>query len=249
MRLRHTIYNSIGLVLAALFSLAILFNILKMVRINGVPGHHPFGYFWALVTQMAVVCFAGGGAVANMAAGRLKPKPTIAMIIAYCLTCVLLPMGIWGIIELRMIRDRRRAVRETYSKTESRNHSSFTPKFLRRAAVISWAGVVVGFVIIVFCGASHVRPLINVAIVIFFFTLILSFVLGLVALLGVKEHGKKGILIPALIGICISGFFILMGCIALTIGLFEGAAELRQKHENMIHNSSLDQTNAVSNSQ
>ena len=249
MKLRHTIYNSIGLGLAGLFGVAILLNVIKMARINAVPSNHPIGYVWALVMQTAVVLFVGGGAIANMTAGRLKSKPTIAMIITYCLTCVLLPLGIWGIVELLLVRNRRRAMPETTSKTRSKSYSSFTSEFLRRAATISWVNGVVGFVIVLFCGASHVRPLINVAIVIFFFALVLSFILGFVALLGVKEHGKKGILIPALFGICISSFFILMGCIALTVGLFEGATDLRQKHENAIHNSSPYQTNAVPNSQ
>ena len=248
MKLRHTIFNSTGLGLAGISGAVLFLNIIRMARINGVPSHHPIGYAWVLLMDLAMILFVGGGAIANLTAGRLKSKPTMAMIIVYFLTCVFLPMGIWGIIELRLDRDRGKAKRGTGTSNGSRNHSSFKPEFLRRAATFSWVSVVAGFVIVLFCGSSHVRPLINFAIVIFFLLLISSFVLGLVALLEIREHGKKGILIPALTGVCISGFFILMGCIALVVGMVESAAELRQARENAMH-SSIYQTNAPSRSQ
>jgi len=109
--------------------------------------------------------------------------------------------------------------------------------------------VVIGFVTVVLCGATHVKSVIGVAALVYFFILILSFVLGIVALLGVREHGKKGILIPALTGVCISGFFILMTGVALGIGFAEGAAESRKKHSDATHNAVPGETNTVSNSQ
>jgi putative Mn2+ efflux pump MntP len=42
-----------------------------------------------------------------------------------------------------------------------------------------------------------------------------GFVLGIVALFGIKTHGKKGILVRALAGVCINGFLILMMLIAI----------------------------------
>ena len=42
-----------------------------------------------------------------------------------------------------------------------------------------------------------------------------GFVLGVVALFGMKKHGKKGILGKAAAGVCISGFLILMMLIAI----------------------------------
>ncbi len=219
-----------------------------MSRINGIPSHHPIPYIWGIVLQIAVVLFVGGGALSNMAAGRLKFKPTVAMVITYCLSCILLPLGIWGFIELSQIRNRKLTKRREVAEIGAKSQSSFSPGFLRRAATLSWASGVVGFMIVLFCGASHVRLLIDVAIAIFFFALILSFVLAVVALLGVKEHGKKGILIPALFGICISGFFILLGCLALVVGFVEAEADSRHKHDNAAGSSSLNQTNAGSNS-
>ena len=45
--------------------------------------------------------------------------------------------------------------------------------------------------------------------------ILLGFVFGIVALVGMKKHGKKGILGKAVAGVCINGFIIFLMLIAI----------------------------------
>src|SRR5947209_1169723 len=47
---------------------------------------------------------------------------------------------------------------------------------------------------------------------------IVGLILGIVALAGVRKYGRKGVLVPAIVGVCINGALVLL--FALVIGLF-----------------------------
>ena len=77
--------------------------------------------------------------------------------------------------------------------------------FAHQAAKVSWACPIIIFGLSVFGG--HVgSPVIIDLIALLFILVGLTF--GVVALCGISKHGKKGILVPALIGIIINGFLL-----------------------------------------
>jgi len=179
----------------------------------------------------------------NLTSGRLKYKPTLAMVVVYCLCCVLLPLGIWGIVELGQNRDQRRAKQ---ADNMAKNPGLFTSRFLRRAAMISWISPLAGFVMVLLAGASHVKPVIRMVVGLYFCVVLGSCILGVIALFGVRVHGKKGLLMPALTGACVSGLIILMFFVALALGFSEGIkerADWRQKRADEMHRNAPAQTN------
>lgn len=244
MKLRQTIYNSIGLGLAGVCALSLLGRILRLARMNAIPSRHPVEFLFSLVVSAMIIGLVGGGSLLNLVKGRLQTRATIAMIITYCLTIILLPLGIWGIIELQANEKRRgrRQEVETHDRAES---SIFSTSFLRRAATMSWVLSAGGFVFAVLCGSTHIRPLIDIAVLTYFLAVVLSLILGTVALCGVRKHGKKGILIPSLFGVSVSGLIILFFGAALIAGFMEFKEETRQRQADAVQNAAAGQTNMV----
>jgi hypothetical protein len=114
---------------------------------------------------------------------------------------------------------------------------------LRRAAYLSWLCPAVGLVLAVVCGSTHIRPLIELVGLVCSLVILLSLILGIVALCGVREHGPQGILIPSIFGISISGLILLLVGLALMAGVVEGNAERRQQRAKMIDRMEAGQTN------
>jgi len=89
--------------------------------------------------------------------------------------------------------------------------------FAKQAALFSFIAPFVSFGIGIF-GQPVVRGNRMAAIILGCVSTLLilaGFVLGIIALFGMKKYGKKGILGRAIAGICINGFLILMMLIAI----------------------------------
>jgi hypothetical protein len=81
-----------------------------------------------------------------------------------------------------------------------------TGSFSHQAAKASWVTAVLVFVLSAFGGqAGGARVLIELIALLL---MVIGFILGIVALLGIRKHGVKGILAPALIGLIINGLLI-----------------------------------------
>jgi hypothetical protein len=240
MKLRHTIFNSAVLAIAGLEAVFLFFGFLAIVSGHShIARAHPVRSLIELgIEFMVVLCFGGGG-IANLSAGRLKRKPTIYIIIASFLSCVFIPLGVWGIVELNLIQAARRG--QVLSNSAP---TDFSREFLCRIATISWSSVLLGLVLVLACSLFHAKILTGISFLIFLIVLIVSLVLGIVALTSVKTHGKKGILIPALIGVLISGLPILI-LVIFTIFTF---VDLRAKRASAMLNAASGQTNIVSDS-
>jgi len=119
---------------------------------------------------------------------------------------------------------------------------------LRIAAHISWISLAAEFVLFVICALIHNNPLSMASGFIFPFVVILSLVLAIIALLGVREYGPRGILIPALTGICCSGLLFLLG-IGMVIYIHANRKTFEQERLNAMHDPANQTTNAVSSSE
>jgi hypothetical protein len=82
-----------------------------------------------------------------------------------------------------------------------------TTAFAHQAAKASWATAIVIFVLVAFGGRVGARVLIEFVAL---FLMVVGFTLGVTALFGIRKHGMKGILAPAMVGIILNGllFFI-----------------------------------------
>lgn len=79
--------------------------------------------------------------------------------------------------------------------------------FAHQAAKASWAGPIVIFVLLVF--GHQVAP--PVLLDLLALALILTGIgMGIAALFGIRKHGRKGILVPALVGLVINGLLLLI---------------------------------------
>jgi len=225
MKLRHTIYNSIGLGVAGICALLWLGKVLLLMRMNSLPNRHPVDFIVSFILLLMTVVLVGGGGVANLTSGRLQPRATTVMVIAYFLTIIFIPLGIWGVIELQSCREARRRYRGGNHGTP--DSAIFSRPLLRWMATASWAGPAGGFVLAVLCASTHHRPLVLVAALTFLLVVMASLVLGAVALvLAISRQDKQGILVPAIIGISVSALIILLLLIAVVAGVFK----FRQKH-------------------
>ena len=95
-----------------------------------------------------------------------------------------------------------------------------TPKptsFSRRAARLGWVCPVISlivFALLIFDRQIVARKIIPIFVEFALLLIAVGLVSGIVALFGVSKHGKKGILVPAIVGIIISGLLILF-CVAV----------------------------------
>lgn len=250
MKLRHTIFNSIGLAIAGIVGVMLVLTLFSVVSGHSYAAQNRSiaTLFWMGIELAIVVCLGGCG-LSNLVSDKLKPKATTVMIVAYCLTCFLLPVGIWGIIELWQNREGMRR-KQSRGDVFTSGKSSFKsrPASAHRAANISWISAIGGFVVAVICGSTHVDNIAFLGAATATLGMFVSLAYGIYALLCIREHGKQQILIPALIGTMVSGFFLLCIVAALTMGFIEGAAELKQKHPGAMQKG-LDQTNDASHLQ
>ena len=91
----------------------------------------------------AIITFGiGGSALANMANGRLMFNPTIVMVAIYFLTFILIPLGVWGILELPLKEElRQRNIRkEKPKKSVPRGNSIVVYRFAQGSWIFFLAG-------------------------------------------------------------------------------------------------------------
>ncbi len=147
-----------------------------------------------------------------------------------------------GIFELNLNQANRRGSNRAINNDSVKE---FTPEFLHKAATFSWVSVLIGFLMLFILLILRVPGIFIGGVIIYGCVLILSFILGAVALFGVRKHGKRGILIPALIGVISSGLLILILVISPVFTLFYVTKVVS---ESRLHSES-GQTNAVSHAQ
>ncbi len=80
-----------------------------------------------------------------------------------------------------------------------------TTAFAHEAAKASWASAVILFVLLMLGGRTGSRVILDLVAL---QLIAAGFVLGIVALFGIRKHGAKGILAPALVGIIINGLLL-----------------------------------------
>ena len=68
-----------------------------------------------------------------------------------------------------------------------------------QAAKGSWASAVIVFALVAFGGRTGAKAIIELAALLL---IAVGLLLGIVALFGIRKHGTKGILVPALVGSC-----------------------------------------------
>ena len=87
-----------------------------------------------------------------------------------------------------------------------------TSSFSRRAARLGWICPVISlivFVLLIFDRQIIARKIIPIFVQVALLLIAVGLVSGIAALFGVSKHGRKGILVPAIVGIIISGLLIL----------------------------------------
>ena len=100
--------------------------------------------------------------------------------------------------------------------------------FAPQAAMASWVTFLIFFVIWRSMKDAETRN--DAVFVVFAFTWVIAgFTLGLSALFGIRTHGTKGILLPAVIGIILNGLMILILVTVLAVGY--ARARQRQRTE------------------
>ena len=80
-----------------------------------------------------------------------------------------------------------------------------TPAFSHQAAKLSWVCPIIVFLLLTFGGRIGARVIIELVAL---FLLVMGFAFGVIALFGMRTHGKRGILAPAIVGIIISSFLL-----------------------------------------
>jgi hypothetical protein len=87
------------------------------------------------------------------------------------------------------------------------NTSSQATTFAYQTARLSWVCPIVAFFLVAFAqpiGARMIPDLMAGLLI------VVGFILGVIALFGISKHGSKGILAPAIVGIIISGLFVVV---------------------------------------
>jgi uncharacterized membrane protein YeaQ/YmgE (transglycosylase-associated protein family) len=77
-----------------------------------------------------------------------------------------------------------------------------TTSFLHQAAKLSWVCPIIIFLMLMFGRQAGSRVIIELVAL---SLIVVGLVLGVVALFGMRTHGKSGILAPAIVGIIING--------------------------------------------
>ena len=149
----------------------------------------------------------GGSALANMVNRRLMLNPTIVMIVIYFLTFVLMPMGVWGILELPLKEElrQRNAGKQKLRKLAPKEGSMIFYRFAQG----SWIFFLAGFFLSLpapYIPAGGLRNFLEASGVL---CLLVALILGSVALIQ-RDKSKKDPLLPGLAGVSASGLFFLL---------------------------------------
>ncbi len=86
-------------------------------------------------------------------------------------------------------------------------HTPTPPKtsFSHQAAKLSWVCPIIVFVLLMFSRQIGARVIIELVSLLL---IAVGFVFGVVALFGIRTHGKSGVLAPAVVGIIINGLLL-----------------------------------------
>jgi uncharacterized membrane protein YsdA (DUF1294 family) len=87
-----------------------------------------------------------------------------------------------------------------------------TTSFAHLAAMLGWVCPVISliiFALLIFDRQIVARKIIPIVVEVALLLIGVGLIFGIVALFGVFKHGRKGILVPAIVGIIISGLLIL----------------------------------------
>jgi uncharacterized membrane protein HdeD (DUF308 family) len=79
------------------------------------------------------------------------------------------------------------------------------PSFSHQAAKLSWVCPIIVFLLVTFGKQAGLRVMIELIALCF---IVMGLVAGVAALFGIRTHGKKGILVPAIVGIVINGLLL-----------------------------------------
>src|SRR6266540_5369836 len=77
--------------------------------------------------------------------------------------------------------------------------------FSHQAAKLSWVCPILVFVLLMFSRQIGARAIIELVSLLL---IVVGFVFGVVALFGIRTHGKGGILAPAIVGVIINGLLL-----------------------------------------
>jgi len=191
MKLRHTIFNSIGLGVASFVGYS-CFGTVLLIFFTHVGLRHPGRYIFQIFYDSVIIFGVGGSALVNLASGRLKSSPTLVMVVVYFLSIFLFPLGIWGIVELlgnsnKKYRHRERIDR--YVASPKKNAAGGNLARVRWLAALSWFIPSAGIILVAAAGSMHhealIQPVISVSVV----GVLLSLIFGLYALFNVSEYG------------------------------------------------------------
>jgi prolipoprotein diacylglyceryltransferase len=108
MKTSQVIFNAIGLFIACMALVSII-SILFVVM-PGYPEQKRSWWHFLSVYEGVLIITIGGGALGNLAKGRLSGWPTGLMVAGYFMSVWLIPLGIWGIIVLRAEQKRKQTV-------------------------------------------------------------------------------------------------------------------------------------------
>jgi len=227
MKLRPTIFTAIGVAIA---TAAGFFFILSLKGVatgrNHLAEKYPILVMVILGFELALAIGIGVPSAINLACERPIPRLTRIMIVTAVFSIVLIPYGIWGIFELRTEnKTRRRTQRRGREPVANAAPVASDSTFTRQAARFSWISAAATIVLGLVFGASHDRAIIYTGFGFGGIGFLASLIAGIYALFGVHEHGKRGILLPALAGTVVSSFFLLFVLAAFTAGVIEGAKD------------------------
>jgi hypothetical protein len=96
MKQSHIMFNIVGLIIA------------MICAISGCGKIEMHGHESSLLWTGLIMLLVEGGGFANLVRRRLTPGPTITMITGYCISVLLIPLAIWGIVLLVIERNRKR---------------------------------------------------------------------------------------------------------------------------------------------
>jgi hypothetical protein len=103
-----------------------------------------------------------------------------------------------------------------------------TNPFARQAARASWISFIFAFAFFMMLHPLQGSPLQFIILRAVPLLLLLGFALGLIALFGIRKHGIKGILMPAVIGLILNGVLIAALLVPATLAALRKAHELHE---------------------
>ena len=96
----QTIFNSIAVLAAGILLFSGIISLTDSFR-HQFPQHGDNFWFTIFVLDGSAMLLIGIGSLANFANRKFTAGPTVAIIAGCCLTGVLLPLAIWGLVLLR----------------------------------------------------------------------------------------------------------------------------------------------------